>query len=132
MQNTRDEWMTALPGKRPSKPAYMAQANVTSFSKHGGVGNAESDAGWTALPGQKASEVRLLTSRAGVTARTVQPMTVKESITAKNLHLMALARQQDKSSQPEVSICTILSDEFPGLGGRSECTSNLPKIQDFV
>lgn len=99
--------MTALPQKKQSKPAYMSQASVTSFSQQGGVGNAESDAGWTALPGQKASEVRLLTSEAGAMARTVQPMTVKESIAAKNLQLMALAQQQEKSYQPEVSIFTI-------------------------
>lgn len=96
--------MTMLPEKRESKPAYMAQANVTTFSQQGGFGNAVPDAGWTALPGQSASAVRTLTSGATTMPKTVQPKTVKESIAEKNMHLMALVQQQERCDMPQVKI----------------------------
>eukprot|EP00892_Ulva_mutabilis_P003197 jgi/Ulvmu1/12879/UM098_0067.1 len=99
-QEVRDEWMTALPEKREPKPAYMKHASVTSFS-HEGSSVAEVDVGWTALPGQAASEVRLLAGGAAAAAPTVQPMTVEDLIAAKNAQLMELVREQERESQQE-------------------------------
>lgn len=92
--------MTALPENMESKPAYMNQASVTAFS-HQGSGAAEVDAGWTALPGQKASDIRMLTGMANVVTPTIQPMTLEDSIAAKNSQLMALVQQKERDNQPE-------------------------------
>jgi len=92
--------MTSLPELKEPKPAYMTQASVTSFS-HQGASAAELDARWTALPGQKASDIRLLAGGVAAAAPTVQPMTVKDSIAAKNAHLMALVQQQKREDEQE-------------------------------
>lgn len=62
------------------------------------------DATWAALPGERASDMRLLTNRSQAEVKTVQPMSVSSSIAAKNLHLMALAQKHQEHNKTTVRI----------------------------
>lgn len=91
---SRDEWMTALPTKRATKPSYMDQKSVSTFSSHGADSTAD-DPSWTVLPGQAP---QLHIAYKGPMKR---PQVPQDRIAEKNAALMELAKQQ----QAGVQVC---------------------------